>query len=248
MTKNKKEKYTSKVSVFEFIKGVLTWTLFSFLLIIALLLVYYVFANYRYSKKGEGFEPAFSLFTIISPSMEPNVNVYDVIVDLPVKDASTIKVGDIITFISNSSVSEGMTVTHRVTQINVVNGEYEFNTKGDNNETEDTGRVHEKDIIGRVKLRIPQLGRLQYFLASRGGWLLVILIPAVVILIMDIIKLVRMFKVKKKVDAINGEDKDVSIETKEKLLTKKQELMSKYQKDELPKDLDDIEMELPKLK
>lgn len=251
MKKNKKETYTSKVSVFTFIKNVLSWTLFSLLFIIAVALVYYVIANYRYSKKGPGYEPAFSLFTIISPSMKPTINVYDVIVDTPIKDPSKVKVGDIITFVSSSSISKGYTVTHRVSGITVIDGKYEFSTKGDNNATEDTARVKEEDLLGMVRFRIPQLGRLQSFISSRGGWLLCILIPAVIILITDIIKIIRMIRVKDKIDDINKLDDNTINEEQISNNKKLKKVLKEKHNDELTDvfiDLDNIEMELPKLK
>lgn len=247
--KNKKEKYTSKVSIFTFIKNVLSWTLFSLLLIIAIALVYYVIANYNYSKKGAGHEPAFSLFTIISPSMTPTINVYDVIVDTPIKDPSKVKVGDIITFVSSSSISKGYTVTHRVSGITVIDGKYEFSTKGDNNATEDSARVKEDDLLGMVRFRIPQLGRLQSFISSRGGWLLCILIPAVIILITDIIKIIRMIKVKDKIEDINKIDnKENNENQKNKNNELKKSLKDKFSDEPIDNDLDNVEMELPKLK
>ena len=244
MGKNKKgETYRSGRNIVKFFGDVISWTVFCLLLLIAIALLYYVFANYRYSKRGRGYEPLFSLYTIISPSMEPNIKVYDVIIDVPVKDFSTLKTGDVITFKSESSISKGMTVTHRITNIKKVANKYYYTTKGDSNETEDTSLVAQDNVIGKVKFRIPQLGRIQYFLASRGGWLLVILIPAVVILITDIIKLARMLKINKQVSEV--EEKPEDKEKKEAENNKrKKEIQTKL----LKVDLDDEVMELPKLK
>jgi len=47
-------------------------------------LVYYFVAVRIYAAKGSGHEPKFSLYTIITPSMTPNINVYDVVVDVKV--------------------------------------------------------------------------------------------------------------------------------------------------------------------
>lgn len=230
MEENKKEKYKSTFNIFVFIKDIISWTFFALLLLVALVLVYYVFANFNYSKKGKGHEPLFFLYTIISPSMTPNINVYDVIVDVPVKDASTIKVGDVITFISDSSISKDMRVTHRVTAISTVNGKYEFTTKGDNNVAEDSSRAKEDNVVGIVKFKIPQLGRIQYFLASKSGWLFVILIPAIIILIADVTKIVRMLGVNKSVKEIE-ETENTDEELKKKLDDKKEKLTKRYKKD-----------------
>ena len=70
-----------------------------------------------YANKGESFKPAVSLYTIVTQSMEPNINPYDVIIDATVKNPENIKIGDVITFISTASISRGMTITHRVYDI-----------------------------------------------------------------------------------------------------------------------------------
>ena len=236
MEENKKgeKKYWSFRGIINFIKDVISWTIFILLLIIAVLLLYCVIASYRYSKKGRGYEPLFSLYTIVSPSMEPNIKVYDVIIDLPIRDFRDVKVNDVITFKSESNISKGMTVTHRVTDIKKIAGRYYFTTKGDNNQSIDSSLVSQDSVLGKVKYRIPQLGRVQYFLSSRGGWLIVILIPAVIILIADVIKLVRMIKISKKVNELQ-DDNDLS--KSNKIKTKKIEI-----------DLDDEPVKLPKLK
>ena len=60
---------------------ILSWTIFSLLVLIIGFLVYYLVSANIYASKGEKFEPIFSLYTIVSPSMEPNIKVYDVILN-----------------------------------------------------------------------------------------------------------------------------------------------------------------------
>ena len=60
---------------------ILSWTIFAILIIIIGFLVYYLVCTNIYATKGEKFEPKFSLYTIVSPSMEPNIKVYDVILN-----------------------------------------------------------------------------------------------------------------------------------------------------------------------
>lgn len=146
--------------------------------------------------------PLISIFTIVSPSMEPNIMVYDIIVDLKVNNDSELKRGDIITFYSNSINTSGYTITHRIYDITEVDGEIRYVTKGDNNNNIDEGYITFKDIVGKVRLIIPDIGKIQFFLSSRMGWLIVILIPALGIIIMDIIKLIQIFRIKKEIEDI----------------------------------------------
>lgn len=175
---------------FKFISTVISWTIFTLLIICAALLLYY-FITARiyaikggYGENGEIYEPKFSLYTIVSPSMVPNINVYDVIVNTRVDSPKDIKIGDVITFTSTSTETMDVTVTHRVVSIiQDVDGNYSYQTKGDNNLIEDSSSVPYSNIIGRVALRIPGLGRIQLFVASFYGWLCLILIPSLYILL-----------------------------------------------------------------
>jgi signal peptidase len=109
-------------------------SLFILLLLCAGVLAYYFICLRISSAKGEEYAPPFSIYTIVSASMTPKIKVYDVIINVKVDNPTDIKVGDIITFTSTSAFTYGMTITHRVMDIQIANGEYEYITKGDFNE------------------------------------------------------------------------------------------------------------------
>ena len=129
------------------------------------------------------------LYNIISQSMEPNINVYDVVVDKSIKDIKEIKENDVITFISKSPISYNYIITHRI--IDVYETEYgvAFLTKGDNNKLADEALVYEDQILGKMIFKIPGLGKIQTFLAYKGIWLFIVLIPAFGVIIFDIVKI-----------------------------------------------------------
>ena len=208
-------KDNSKKSIFKLIADILTWTIFAILMIVAAFLIYYVIANAVYSKKGERFKPIVSLYTIISGSMLPTIKVYDVVVNLRVDDPSKLHEGDVITFISQSKINYGDTITHRINKITYDNGTYYFTTKGDNNLVPDESPVEFNNIIGKVILKIPQLGQAQFFLLKQGSKLFLILIPSFGILIYDLLKMLNLVDTKKKVDK--------SLEVKENKLSKEEE-------------------------
>ncbi len=188
---------TGKTSIKDKIKKVSTvisWIIFSVLVILALLLVYYFVATKIYEKRGKGYEPLFSLYTIISPSMDPNIRVYDVVVNTKIEKPEDIKIGDIITFNSTDfEVGKSISVTHRVIEVLVdPKGHYSYTTKGDNNLIKDPKPVQYESITGKVSIIIPQLGRIQFFIASKSGWLLAVVIPALYIIIKDILKLLKI--------------------------------------------------------
>ena len=66
-------------SILNYIGSVISWTLFSILIICAAFLLYYFVSLKLYEAKGSKYKPFFSVYTIVSPSMVPTINVYDVI-------------------------------------------------------------------------------------------------------------------------------------------------------------------------
>lgn len=195
---DEKEKEISRLNfkgLFTYITTVLSWTLFTLLIIIGALLLYYFISVKLYATYGDKFEPKFSVYTIVSPSMEPTISVYDVIVNTKVDNSKDIKVNDVITFISSWQVNYGMTITHRVVGIkNLDDGSVCYITRGDNNTNEDQACVSEKNVIGVVKGVIPGLGKLQSLLASKGGWLLLIICPALYVLVKYVFRLIGLIK------------------------------------------------------
>ena len=115
-------------------------------------------------------------------------------------DAKDLKEGDIITFASSDSRYAGTIITHRIikTYYDPTTKKYTFESKGDNNNVADNALVEEQNIYGKVILKIPKLGYLQLFLASKGGWILVILIPCAVVVSFDIVKLFKVATQKRK--------------------------------------------------
>lgn len=110
-------------------------------------------------------------FIISSGSMQPELNVYDVIV---VKKASEgdIGVGDIITFIDKY----GDIVTHRVAEVYSSDGKNHYVTKGDANSANDVDAVTYEDIIGRYSFGIPYGGYIVEAVRSPAGIVTIILI------------------------------------------------------------------------
>ena len=200
----KKTRVTYK-TIFSYLSTVITWTIFVILISCALFLAYYYVSVRIYAAKGEAYAPKFSIYTIVSPSMVPKIKVYDVIINFKVDSPTDIKVGDVITFKSTSSMTYGMTITHRVKDIQIVNGEYQFITKGDNNAIADLAPAEYSNVIGRATIKIPQLGRVQFFVASKFGWLVVVILPAFYVILKDIIKLIRISKVKNRASKANAD-------------------------------------------
>lgn len=224
-----KKEQINWLGVLKIVGNIISWTLLSLLIIVAGFLLYYVISTQIYAVKGEKYAPKFSLYTIISPSMTPNINVYDIVIDERVDENDELKVGDVITFVSTSSISNGMTITHRIVDVIDSPEGPKYKTKGDANLTPDYALVTKDKVMGKVKLRIPQLGRIQFFLSSKGGWLFIILIPAIIIVIIDILKLLKVVNIKQKVHKVEEQTAEEEQANKERLEAehKKQEDLKK---------------------
>ncbi len=205
---------------------VLSWIVLIFLILLATILIYYVVSSKIYEAKGKKYEPLISLYTIISPSMEPNINVYDVVLTKRVKPEE-IKEGDVITFISSSTLGEGLTITHRVKSVIKTEGDIKFRTQGDNNPIPDSALVTSNNLLGKVVFTIPFLGYIQFMLQSKSGWLFFLLIPAIIVVIYDVVKVIKLSNVKQRLnETLKEEGKDeVLVEKQEKL---KEELKEKF--------------------
>jgi signal peptidase I len=230
----KSDRIKKILSALNYVGKIISSAILVLLVFIGMFLIYYVISA-KIVSKSAGVEPKISLYTIISGSMVPNINVYDIVLDVRVDSPKDIKVGDIITFISTSSISKDFTVTHRV--INIIkgaDGKYEYVTKGDANPVADSDTAKYDNVIGKVKMRIPQVGRIQFFLATKMGWFIVVLLPALGVIIYDILKLVKMIGAKKNVDKINDnpEINDINAKEREKQIRASLEKLknSNYQK------------------
>lgn len=119
----------------------------------------------------------YECYNVISPSMEPEYGVGDL---LYVKDVDpiTIKEGDVITFIVNEDLVVG---THRVVRVDAEN--QRFYTKGDANDIEDQNPVHFNNVIGVPQFSIPKLGYVSDFVQNPPGMYITIGVGIVLILL-----------------------------------------------------------------
>ena len=182
---------------FNFIMKLISWCVMAILVVIGALLLTIVVLNKIADSKGE-LSPM-GLYTIISPSMTPDIGVYDVVFVVR-KNPEDIQIGDIISYYSTNAAFNEIPITHRVVEKFNTNTGISFRTKGDANQVVDNEIVMSERVLGTVRFKIPALGRIQFFLASKGGWFIAILVPAVGIIVYDIIKLVKLLSVKKKME------------------------------------------------
>lgn len=133
----------------------------------------------------------YKIMMVQSGSMEPSIKTGSLVV---VKPADNYKIDDIITF---NTGGNKVPTTHRIYDIKVNEGVPFYITKGDANNAPDDREVSQKDIVGKVRLTIPFLGHLVDFSQKPIGFMLIIIVPALLIISDEIRKIFHEIKNKK---------------------------------------------------
>lgn len=113
------------------------------------------------SKEGPSFFNI-ELYTVISESMSPRLNINDIVIVKKGYEIESYKKGNIITFIRDNEV-----ITHRIDRVISADMRPAFITKGDNNKVEDEELVKYENIIGKVVLTMPKVGALVNLLKNK---------------------------------------------------------------------------------
>ena len=131
------------------------------------------------------------LMSIQTPSMKPTINDGDLVVSTQV-DPSDLRKEDIITYWTVIN-GERVLNTHRITNIYDGDGFLIFETKGDANTTADPLTVHEKEIVGVYRFRIPGVGKIFDYLKTGTGFFVVVVIPVFIFFIYHLVQFFRAF-------------------------------------------------------
>ncbi|MBP5678500.1 MAG: signal peptidase I [Bacilli bacterium] len=167
---------------------------FGLLLLLAVFFAIYFGDLFLNVKTGNYNSPIFNGYVIVSQSMVPTININDAIV-IKRDSHDGYQVGDIISFFSTEYDSEGMVVTHRIVKKdNLTTSNSTYRTKGDNNPVPDKRGVDTSNIYGKVFLIIPKLGYVQSFLSQPSHFIICILIPAGIVIIYDLFRIMKAFQ------------------------------------------------------
>ena len=202
-----------KKNILQIILKLLSLIVIAFVCVITFFLLYYIVTSQIHSK-DENYRPGISIYTIVSPSMTPVINVYDVVVNVRPSGPEAVQIGDIITYKSKAANSEGMTITHRVVAIDKTqDGKIEYMTQGDNNSEPDGLFVTFDQVIGKEIMIVPKVGKLQFLIANKKGWLLLLIIPIGIYLLKELFKLINLFGLRNKVVKVINEPQPQTIKS-----------------------------------
>ncbi len=157
-----------------------------------------IFAFAVISSKASGGEPTifgYQLKTVLSGSMEPTFQTGSIIAIKPAESSSKYDKGDVITFRDK----DDKIITHRIIEVEQVNGKMMYTTKGDNNDGADLDPVLSQNVIGKyTEFTIPYVGYLLNYANSKAGAALLLVVPGVILVLYSI------FSVYKAIREIDG--------------------------------------------
>lgn len=156
--------------VMQTISSIIQYIIIFILLAIIVLIIY----NRQTNKLEDLF--VYKFYTIVSGSMQTEINIGDVVV---VKKVENVEVGEVAAYQNGQSV-----VVHRIIDKQEVNGETLYTAKGDFNNAPDINPIKESQIIGVCKYTIPKIGYIGIFVAQNPATSLGIFIVLVLICIL----------------------------------------------------------------
>ena len=114
-------------------------------------------------------------------------------------DPSTLKAGDVITFMSQDTDSFGETITHKIRRITTdAEGNPGFITYGTTTNVDDETIVTYPYVLGKYQSAIPGLGTFFNFLKTTPGYFVCIFTPFMLIILYEAIKFFNLFRRYKK--------------------------------------------------
>lgn len=168
-----------KVNILKIIGVTIKIFVLTFMVMFALVICMQRFSNNSLSILN------YRLFTVASGSMAPKYDIGDVILCKEV-NLRTLKKGDDITYLGTSGTFKDKVVTHRILNIEEVDGKLEFHTKGIASTRVDP-IVKEEQIYGKIIMELKLLSWLYKFIITPNGFYICIFIPLTILIGSEII-------------------------------------------------------------
>ena len=137
----------------------------------------------------------YKAFIVLSDSMsKTDFNAGDLVLVKEV-DPATLQEGDIIAYTSQNTANYGETVTHKIRSLTTdASGEPGFITYGTTTDTDDEAVVTYPYVLGKYSSHIPKVGTFFQFLKSTPGYIVCILVPFLVLILLEGVRCIRLFR------------------------------------------------------
>ena len=154
------------------------WKIITYFICFIVIIFAFIAISSKFSIGG------FKLLVVKSGSMEPAIKVGSMVID---KNFDNYNINDIITFKNSENPLE--TTTHRIVGMEYQGSTKLFETKGDANDAADSDKTAQSNILGKVILAVPYFGYAVTFARTMPGLIIFIIIPALIIIIDEIMKI-----------------------------------------------------------
>lgn len=137
----------------------------------------------------------YKAFIVLSDSMsKTDFNAGDLVLVKEV-DPATLQEGDIIAYTSQNTANYGEIVTHKIRRLTTdASGEPGFITYGTTTDTDDETVVTYPYVLGKYSSHIPKVGTFFRFLKSTPGYIVCILVPFLVLILLEGVRCIRLFR------------------------------------------------------
>lgn len=137
----------------------------------------------------------YKAFIVLSDSMsKTDFDAGDLVLIKEV-DPATLKEGDIIAYTSQNTDNFGKTVTHKIRSLTKTeDGEPGFITYGTTTDTNDETVVTYPYVLGKYQTRVPKVGKFFQMLKTPQGYIIFILLPFLILILMEGVRCIRLFK------------------------------------------------------
>ena len=178
-------------SVLKTIKTVLVWMI----VVLAVFMMIFTVISVTTFNRNDRDLFGYKAYIVQTDSMSASgINAGDLILTKEV-DPTTLKEGDIITFLSQDSESFGEVITHMIrAKTTDANGNPGFITYGTTTGTDDATVVTYMYVLGKYEFHVAYMGTFFNFLKTPQGYIICIFIPFMLLIIHQGINSVKTFR------------------------------------------------------
>ncbi len=177
------------------IKNIFVWLVVALAVCMMIFTVISVNTFDRYDRSLFGYKA----FIVRSDSMsKTDFDAGDLVLVKEV-DPSTLKAGDIISYQSTNTENYGEIVTHKIRELTRdAEGNPGFITYGTTTDTNDENIVTYSFVLGKYQTRLSGVGKFFQFLKTTPGYIVCIFLPFLVLILIQGINSIRLFRRYKK--------------------------------------------------
>lgn len=183
------------------ITNVITWII---ILAVVLVMAFAILSKVFFGRNDRSLF-GIRFYIVLSDSMSPSdknkddkikFSAGDLIFTKKVKDPTALAEGDVISFVSQNSVSFGETVTHKIKEV-VKNQDGKvvgYRTYGTNTGATDEALVPPEYVLGKYAGKIPGAGNFLNFMKTRTGYIVCILVPFLLLIVSQGASTLKLYK------------------------------------------------------